>query len=79
MDISTILSLPKTSNAFTALKPTARVNSGSGSPPRKVARLHSDSDRASASRVTTGENDKTTLRVHITWDDGALDAPGCMA
>lgn len=66
LDIFTLLTLPTSSKAFTAYKPTNPVQvpvpvpnsddhwqleeSGSASPVRKVARLDSDSDSASASR-----------------------------
>ncbi|KAF5376863.1 hypothetical protein D9615_007286 [Tricholomella constricta] len=48
-DVFTLLTLPKTSNAFTALKSTV-TDDGSASPRRKTARLDTDSDAASASR-----------------------------
>ena len=54
MTIFSLLSLPKTSDGLTALRPTTLVTSsledGSASPTRKVARLASDSDSASAFR-----------------------------
>ncbi|OSX68038.1 hypothetical protein POSPLADRAFT_1064405 [Postia placenta MAD-698-R-SB12] len=49
-DIYSLLSLPSTSNAFTALSGPNVAEAGSASPPRKVARLATDSDSASASR-----------------------------
>lgn len=54
MNIYSILTLPKTSDGLTCLKPSSLVNAGladdSGSPPHKVARLSTDLDSASASR-----------------------------
>lgn len=51
-DVFTLLALPQTSAAFTALPTsgTAIAEHGSASPPRKTARLDADSDSASASR-----------------------------
>ncbi|KAF9481235.1 Cullin-4B [Pholiota conissans] len=47
-----LLTLPRTSDGLTNVKPTTLpgVDDGSGSPPRKVARLAAGSDSASASR-----------------------------
>ncbi|KZT09051.1 Cullin-4B [Laetiporus sulphureus 93-53] len=51
-DVFTILSLPKTSDAFSAAftSSTHVADPGSASPPRKMARLDVDSDSASTSR-----------------------------
>lgn len=52
VDVLSILTLPGSSSAFSALHPTARDESSmSASAPRKVARLATDSDSASASRL----------------------------
>jgi cullin 4 len=50
-NIFTLLSLPKTSNAFTDTKSTILgFDDGKASPRRKTPRLDADSDSASASR-----------------------------
>jgi len=54
MNVFTLLELPKTSNGLTATRLTATgVEEGSASPLRKVARLDTDLDSASASRSST--------------------------
>ncbi|KAF8060763.1 Cullin family-domain-containing protein [Lyophyllum atratum] len=51
-DVFTLLTLPKTSNAFASIRPTVTetLDDGSASPRRKTARRDVDSDAASASR-----------------------------
>ncbi|KAG6890869.1 hypothetical protein C0992_012005 [Termitomyces sp. T32_za158] len=81
MDVFSLLTLPETSTAFTALKTPVTENiDGSASPRRKVARLDTDSDISSASRsnhgrlqgpiklIVTGDN----CRLHFTSLDSIV-------
>jgi cullin-4 len=65
--VFTLLSLPKTSNAFTAIKASiVEFDDGQASPRRKTPRLDADSDSASASRRKPLSG---PIRVRITGDE----------
>ncbi|EDR04746.1 uncharacterized protein LACBIDRAFT_330354, partial [Laccaria bicolor S238N-H82] len=73
-----LLTLPNTSKGLTALQPTVvnAVNiAGSASPRRKVARLATDSDSASASRSRPATIHKpgASIRIRILDSDGTWD------
>lgn len=72
-----LLSLPQTSNALSELRPTAVDNvDGSASYPRKVARLTTDSDSASASRpkpaLAVHQKTGKPIQIQIVGDHGML-------
>jgi hypothetical protein len=68
-NVFTLLSLPKTSNAFTAIKATILdFNDGQASPRRKTHRLDTDSNSASASRPKPLN---ASIKIHITGDTSA--------
>ena len=50
LDMYTLFSLPQSSNGFVVTPSAALADTGSASPPRKIARLDADSDSASAYR-----------------------------
>ncbi|KAF9012551.1 Cullin family-domain-containing protein [Cyathus striatus] len=69
-----LLTLPKTSKGLTQLRTSVvQIDDGSASPRRKVARLHADSDSASASRYKSVPN-KTPgpITIHIDGDYAPL-------
>ncbi|KAG6844878.1 hypothetical protein H0H87_002823 [Tephrocybe sp. NHM501043] len=67
-DVFSLLTLPTTSTAFTALKASVSDSlDGSASPRRKAARLDGDSDAASASR-STGHGQKGPIKLTIVGD-----------
>ncbi|KAH9487336.1 Cullin-4 [Psilocybe cubensis] len=72
-----LLSLPKTSEGLTALRPTVvtEQNEGSASPPRKVARLTADSDSASASRSKTTTHIGGSLQIRVIGDYKSKENP----
>ncbi|RDB27309.1 Cullin-4 [Hypsizygus marmoreus] len=81
VDVFTLFTLPKTSNAFTALRSTVvdSFDDGSASPRHKTARLDTDSDAASASRSSQTIALQGVLKIKIIGDDlnkpSDVDAP----
>ncbi|KNZ75711.1 Cullin-4B [Termitomyces sp. J132] len=69
IDVFSLLTLPTTSTAFTALKSSVTETfDGSASPRRKVARLDTDSDIASASR-SNHMHLQSPIKLTITGED----------
>ncbi|KAF8907718.1 Cullin-4B [Gymnopilus junonius] len=72
-----LLSLPKTSNGFSSIRPTVLAGSlddGSASPPHKVARLTADSDSASASRPKIAKASIGPIQVQVIGEYKDVDS-----
>jgi cullin 4 len=65
-----LLSLPQTSKGLSELRPTAIEDVGLTSHPRKVARLTTDSDSASASRPKPASKPGKPIQIQIIGDHG---------
>ena len=71
IEVLSLLTLPKTSNAFTAIRSNAidPPDNGLASPRRKAARLDTDSDAASASRSTRNATADGPFKIRIIGDE----------
>ncbi|KAJ3517835.1 hypothetical protein NLJ89_g253 [Agrocybe chaxingu] len=77
--VFSLLSFPRTSDGLTALRPTTLATSlddGSASPPRKVARLGTDSDSASASRSKVAKKTDGPIQIRIIGEHSAQAPQG---